>query len=524
MYSDQKSAPVLMIGLDAAESSLVDRLCRAGKLPVLQALRARGCWGELAANATIFAGGVWPTFYTATDVPWHGIYHNKLWRHEHMRCEVVRADWLPANPFWVELDQAGYRVAAIDVPMTVSLPALQNSIQLSGWGTHDLIAKGSAPPELWKQLAQRSGPPSMPPELFGAQNAQTLLALRKKLLAATDNLATLGESLLVRQPWDLFLIVFGATHRGGHYLWDLSQIDTNELTSATVTTLENSLIEIYQACDRAIGRLMACAPSGTRVMVFAVHGMGPNQGWSDRCDAILAKIQQKDQARPPKKGLLYSVKQAIPWELARQVTTRLPQPLLDRLVGLWSRRMFDWRTTPIFPLPMDHAGYFRVNLKGREPDGIVEPGQEYQTVCRELVEALCTFRDIDTDKPIVGKVYYLDDLAPADAPCRALLPDVIVTWQGVSAIQSRGLHSGRYGEVRWANGKLRSGRAGNHRANGWFVAAGPGIPQSTTVQGYRTIDLAPTVFCWLQAQTQVAFQGRPIGALCGAVEPIQLRG
>ena len=86
-----RHAPVLMIGLDAAELSLVEELCATGQLPALESLRLRGCFGSLESNASLFAGGVWPTFYTGKDVPWHGLYHNRLWDPGAMRCEPVSA-------------------------------------------------------------------------------------------------------------------------------------------------------------------------------------------------------------------------------------------------------------------------------------------------------------------------------------------------------------------------------------------------------------------------------------------------
>ena len=51
-------APVLLIGIDAAEVSLVERLCVAGRLPAIQALRERGCFGTLSSEADLFMSGV----------------------------------------------------------------------------------------------------------------------------------------------------------------------------------------------------------------------------------------------------------------------------------------------------------------------------------------------------------------------------------------------------------------------------------------------------------------------------------
>jgi predicted AlkP superfamily phosphohydrolase/phosphomutase len=220
-----KRSRVVMIGLDGAEITLVERLCSEGKLPTLQSLRKRGCFGVLEGDANVFAGGVWPTFYTSKTVPWHGIYHNKLWRYENMRCEIADEEWLPERPFWEFFDDSMGRIAVIDVPMTLSVPKPINGMHVCGWGTHDLIKKGSWPPDLWKTLRKQFGSPAMPPEFFGPQTKRSLIKLRDRLLKSTEQVIDMGKQILAQESWDLFFLVFGAAHRGGHYLWDLSQLN-----------------------------------------------------------------------------------------------------------------------------------------------------------------------------------------------------------------------------------------------------------------------------------------------------------
>ncbi len=513
----RKGTPVLLIGIDAADAIFIDRLLEEGKLPVLAQLKDRGCFGLLKTDAKRFAGGVWPNFYTGKEVPWHGIYHSKLWRQENMRCEVASGGWLREKPFWEFLDQNSYKIGIIDVPMLLEAPKSLNGIHLSGWGTHDLIRKGSWPPELWKQITRKFGPPVISTEYFGHQTEKTLLRLRDNILKGTDQMVDISLNLLGQESWDLFIVVLGAPHRGGHYLWDLSQIDKTGLSAETKRVLEGALTEVYQACDRAISRLIENAPQGARVMVFAVHGMGQNPGWADRCPEIITRIKQVEEGASPKTGLLYKIRESLPWDLISTVTTRLPRNILDRLVSLWSARMFDWASTRHFPLPMDYAGYLRINVKGRELQGIVDPGSEYNALVEKLAGAFLGFTDIESGKPIVERVFRMEDLSPPDAPYRNLLPDLVITWSDVTAVQSHGIRSEKYGEIRWDNnGLLPSGRSGNHRDSGWFVAVGDGIQPGTSEEGCRVIDLVPTVFTWLGVEPAGDFQGKPIPAISGA--------
>jgi predicted AlkP superfamily phosphohydrolase/phosphomutase len=509
----KNNSPIIMIGLDGAEVTLIERFCSEGKLPTLQSLRKDGCFGILNTDSDIFAGGVWPTFYTSKKVPWHGIFHNKLWRHENMRCEVANEKWLSEQPFWEILNNSNYKLAILDVPMTLGKPKPINGIHVCGWGTHDLINKGSWPLDLWKKLEKRFGSPNIPPEFFGPQSLKTLKTLREDLLKTTEQVIRMSEYILTMEQWDLFLLVIGATHRAGHYLWDLSQIDSSSLVSSDLQVLEEALLDIYQACDHGVGKLLEKAPNDAKVLVFAVHGMDRNPGWSDYSPKILSLIQHKDQEAPAKSGFLYRLRQVLPWQLIRQITKHMPKDALDLLVSLWSANMFDWPSTHYFPLPMDNACYIRINVKGREPQGIVEYGPEYHQICEELKSAFLSFQDIDSGKKIVDKVYRIDDLSPSDSPYRDFLPDLVITWTDISAIQSKGIRSSKYGEF-FIDSRLPSGRAGNHTNKGWFVAQGEGISPATSTYGDHIIDIVPTVFQWLSAQLPDHFQGKPISSLC----------
>jgi predicted AlkP superfamily phosphohydrolase/phosphomutase len=185
----------------------------------------------------------------------------------------------------------------------------------------------------------------------------------------------------------------------------------------------------------------------------------------------------------------------------RQVTRRIPQRWNKALVPLWSRRMHHWASTPYFALPMDLHGYVRLNLKGRDQEGIVEAA-EVGPLLEGLEAGLRSFRDVETGRPVVRETIRVDDLVPADAPRRRYLPDLVVIWEAeVSVTASTGVISERFGSIRWPLGrKLASGRSGNHTAHGWYVVAGPGISPGPSHEVRRTVDLIATALQWLGAR------------------------
>jgi predicted AlkP superfamily phosphohydrolase/phosphomutase len=504
--------PVILIGIDAAEIDVLDGLVSKGRMPNLAKLREQGRRGRLQTEPPHFLSLVWSTFFCSSRLGEQGWYFNKIWNPDRQCLQYLDPAWLPVEPFWLSLDPS-YRIAIMDLPYVASLPTSPNMTLLNGWQCHDDFGRRDFPSGLWRQLTARHGKPCMSAEVFGPQTASTLLAQREEVLHANRQFADICADLLTRERYDLFLAVFGAVHRGSHYLWDLSQIDGGHVDGETRSMLEKSLEDCYTSADDALGRVLAAAPQDARVVVFGLHGMGRNDGWYEVLPRLLEHIHSGG-ASAPKRGMLFRIKQALPWTLVRQVTRRIPIAWNKALIPLWSGRMYDWPNTKYFALPMDYNGYVRLNLQGREKHGSLAPA-DADRVLAELDAALCSFRDIETGKPVIRGTIRVDELVAPAAPRRRFLPDLVVLWDPPHPLwESSGLISDRFGEIRWPKGRrLASGRSGNHTSHGWFVAKGPGIRAGLSALTYDTADLIPTVFEWLGAPRPSHFAGRPISEL-----------
>ncbi len=508
--------PVVALGIDATQISLIDRLVEAGRMPTLAGLRARGKYGRLQSSPSQFLSMVWPTFFSGQRLGHHGQYFNKIWRCEHQRLEYISPSWLPARVFWEGLEPTK-RLAVLDVPYSNRPRGDFNGLYLNGWQCHDDFGPMELPAGLRAELTGRHGPSLLTAEVFGPQSARDLLMLRQEVLATNDQFSRICTDVLKRERWDLFFAVFGGAHRGTHYLWDLSQIDESGVDAQTLATLRGARDDIYTSWDAALGNILPAIPSGARLLIFSLHGMESNDGWYETLARIIEQVHRGGgEAPPPKKGLVYRLKKALPWRLVRQVTRRIPHSWNHALVPLWSGRMYDWAATRYFSVPMDYNGYIRLNVRGRERDGIVEPG-DVKAVSREIREALMSFRDIESGAPVISDVVEVDALVGADSPRRRVLPDLVVLWAHPHPLrESSGVVSDKYGTVRWPKGaKLSSGRSGNHTSDGWFVATGPGLEPGPSPTVHDSLDLMPTIFEWMGAKPADFFQGRPIAELTG---------
>ena len=517
MSGDARVLPrVLMLGLDAADHDVVQRLIGAGRLPNLAGLAARGTSARLHSPAGLYAGGVWPTFYTGQPVARHGVFHNKQWRPAAMRVEVPTTEWTSAVPFWERWQASDLESLIIDVPMVLGRPRPLRGLYVGGWGTHDLICRGSWPTGLWRELQQRFGAPIMPREEFGWPNDESLARLGVTLRRATEQLRDITSDLLARHSWRFACVVFGTLHRAGHYLWDRSQVEPGTPPAASADLPTPALLALYDCLDEAVGRVLERVSADTLVIVFAVHGMGPNPGWSDLLPDILGRIEEHRSGRPPRRGWLYRMRQTVPHHWQRWLLELLPASATGRLVRLWSRHMYDWSRTRSFPLPMDETGYLRINLRGREREGLVAPEREYDEACAGLEALIAGLRDESSARPIARPAVRAWRDADPDAPCRDLVPDLIVPFGGPPAAATRRLVSTALPGFRYdVPSRLPSGRSGNHRDHGWLIAAGPRVAAGTTLADREVLDLLPTVRAALGLPPEPGLPGRPITEITG---------
>lgn len=496
-----------MIGLDAAEVTLIEKWMAEGFLPNLRKLRDRGAFGSLRSSADWLVGSPWPTFYTSRPPGHHGFYHYLMWRADAMDTRRPEAERIPLEPFWRALGNEGRRVVALDVPITYA-PVPFQGVELSGWGTHETLdAPGSYPPELLDEVRASFGSPRLGDEESYFLAPAELLDIRDRCVSTTEVVADAGVDLMGRHPWDLFLICFATTHRAGHQLWS----STNQLGEATPEVdekLRNALRSVYVACDKAVGRLIEAAGSDVATVVFSVHGMGPNASRTDLLRELLARILDDGAGEAP--GFARRMRELVPLKLRTQIKHRLPRGIQDRLTVFWRTGGIDWSATRAFAVFGDLDGYIRVNLKGREAAGVVEPGAEYEAVCREVIEGLRTFRDADTGEPLVSSIGRRDDLYPSGEMSDEL-PDLIIRWSPRPAAEHRAVVSDRYGEIAWPTpGRHPQGRSGNHRPDGFVIAATDGIPARSDLSDGHVMDLAPTVYRLLGLEPPEAMRGQPL--------------
>lgn len=495
---------LLLIGLDAADADLVERWTDDGTLPNLARVRQEGTWGRLSSAARYLTGSPWPTFYTGRPPSDHGIYHDFQWRQERMEFAAPAMDWLPVRPFWRAI-QGDVQAVVHDVPMTPGTEPFRG-LEVTGWGSHDkLVPPDSFPPELLEEIRLRYGESPIRTDEYGRASLTHLKELHAELLGLTERSTELACWLLQRH-WNLGIVVFGALHRGGHRFWDRSSID-GELPQALEPWYDGALQELYRAADRAVGQLVQAAP-GASVFVFALHGMKVNTARVDLLDEMLARVLRGPAATQAKPGLIRRLGEAMPLPLRRAITNSIPQALKNRIMTRWTTGGIKWDQTLAFTLRADLNGYIRLNVRGREPAGVVPP-EEVDALCARISEGLSTFRDASTGEPLIEEICRAKVVFPPGERMDRL-PDLVVRWHAASGATHEAIESPTLGRiVRATPGRIPNGRSGNHAPQGFLMAQGPGIASGGRLEaGADILDIAPTALRRLDARAGVPLAGK----------------
>ena len=198
---------VLVIGLDAAEPTLIRRWCEEGHLVNLGRLMEAGTTVHLKSPAEQFPDEVWPAIYTSSNSAQLGKYYYIQPQAGSTNLEVVE-DRAVGTEFWIAASSHGKRCAVVDVPKTGLGPPL-DGIQLVNWGSHATHAKtASYPPELLQQILDRYGPYPLHSCDSHGLKLEEYQELRRQLLAGVTLRKRVIEDLLTSDTWDLFFVCF----------------------------------------------------------------------------------------------------------------------------------------------------------------------------------------------------------------------------------------------------------------------------------------------------------------------------
>lgn len=500
---------IAVLQFDAASAALLERLGADGRLPNLEALRARGTTLPLESPAEHFPASAYQTLYRGVEVGDHGLFYPFQW--SAARQSIRLASEFGATPaIWERLARAGRSTLAID-PYECHAPERSEGVLVCGWGMRErvVLERWSSPPGADSALRRRHGRPPNVTEVFGAQRPAELRRLRERFLAAPGRVADAAIEQLSERRFDLVWLTFAAPHLAGHRLWELPPYLTDaELADSERQRLEAALADVYAEVDAQLGRVLEALPDDADTIVCSVLGMDVNTSRADMLPGMLAAVLGGGSGEggdaDSDSGGMWRLRAALSGRLRGAVAAAMPDRVALELTARMELRGVDWSATRAFAHPADNQGYVCLNRRGRERDGIVEDS-EAEELLESIAEGLRDFRDPDGEQAVAA-VERVADRWGGRAADR--LPDLVVRWRPTSAVAIEALHSSRFGTVRRHG--YGSGRTGNHTdGDAWAILAPGSARLRDPGRPARIADIAATVVALTEADSN-GLAGEPL--------------
>ena len=365
-----------LLQFDSAALPLITQMLADGRLPALADLRRRGTWMGLDAH-TLLQSAAHPTLYTGMDVRDHGLYSAFPWSSADQRAYPVQRFAKPPT-IWERLTQRGRRSLVVD-PYLSWAPREMAGAYLSGCHFVDRIVlpRRSVPAHVRRDLVRRHGRPPRLDDVYGRPRIASLTSLRDHLVRSPDRVAGAVVDLLRNDTFDLLWLTFGAAHKAGHHLWDAASIADGAILPDDSRALRDGLESVYVAIDRAIARVIDALPQDADVIAFSPTGMGPNRSRADllpgMLDAVLTGASGGPApARRGSRSPIWSLRARVPVKWRSWIASALPDDVAANL----TTRLYlqaDWPRTRAMAVPGENQGYVRLNLRGREREGCVDP-------------------------------------------------------------------------------------------------------------------------------------------------------
>jgi predicted AlkP superfamily phosphohydrolase/phosphomutase len=482
-----------IIGLDAATFHIIDPLVETGDLPHLARLLGGGARGVLRSTTHPLTPQAWTTMVTGVNAGRHGIWDFRERTGSGYELRPVNGSYRRMPALWDRLAAAGHRVGLVNVPFTWPAPKLDGFV-LSGFdtATHESMAH---PPGLLGELRKRFGPLALDHRFPIGRNGRIDLDLVRR---SCEQRGRMTRWLVEQFEPELLFVVFMSADHIHHLAW----------TDWEERGRDSAVAEVYRLLDDAVGELLGPLAGDGDVLLVSDHGGGSLQGvvnlnaWLAEQGFLVYRGLGGESAVLLQRLLLLR-RRLLPSGVRRLLRRSFPG-LSARATRLTVAQLIDLSQTSAFAYGT--FGNIVLNVRGRDDQGIVEPGDEYDRVRAEIAERLRTLR-APSGEGIVRAVHFREDLF--DGPHLDKAPDLVVEFE-----QYRWLGKGnlrRRTPTIWDEIEIEAGSdiayVGSHRHEGVVALSGPSAAAGVRFSA-RIEDVAPTALYLLSEPVPTELEGR----------------
>ncbi|RLG84549.1 MAG: nucleotide pyrophosphatase [Thermoprotei archaeon] len=302
---------------------------------------------------------------------------------------IVNSTHIKYPTLWDIAGRKGYRVGVIGVPPTYP-PKPVHGFMITDFTTPGPEKPYTFPPWLKRELEKNFGPYIF--DIVYRSHEKDRVA--KELFEMTKQHLAIVKYLLSRKPWDLFIYVEVGVDRAHHAFW--KYFDKEHPRYTIHENYSKVIPEYYKLIDEWFNEIRKLLPKDTIIVIVSDHGVKAMKGAFVINQWLQEQGYLKLKEKPQKPGQDLDI------------------------------NMIDWNHT----IAWGWGGYYArvfINLKGREPHGIVEK-KYYEETIRQLKNDFEKIRGPNGEQ-WDNKVYTPRELYPE---VKGDPPDLIVYFDNLS--------------------------------------------------------------------------------------------
>jgi predicted AlkP superfamily phosphohydrolase/phosphomutase len=356
----EQSRRVVFIGIDGTPYTFMQRLIAEGRAPNAARLAEQGSLLRMDSVWPWVSSVAWSSMMTGVNPAKHNIFGFIDRDPATYKQFIPTSRNMQAKTRWEVLSEAGKRVIVVNVPVTYP-PRQVNGILVGGFLSPSL--EKAVYPESYLPTLQSLGY-IVDADPWKARESKDL-ALAEVNKALDARIRTLFH-LFENEQWDYLHVHVMETDRLHHFLWQ--QMEEGHPTYAP------AFYDFYRRIDDMLGQLAAKLDDHTTLMWMADHGF--------------CTIKKEVYVNR--------------W-LADQGWLKLRTTPPDRKKGL------DEINPSSVAYSLDPGRVF-LRVRGREKEGVVAPGAEYEALRDEIAAAALALRDPDDGAAIFQAAFKREEL------------------------------------------------------------------------------------------------------------------
>ncbi len=355
--SKQRKKRVVVLGIDGVPYTYIQQLFQAGELPNFRAIVGEGALLQMDTTMPNVSSVAWSSFMTGQNPGKHNIYGFVERQPGSLKTFIPTSRTMRSPALWELLSAAGKRVFAMNVPVTY--PSRQVNGIIVGCFLSPNVEKAAPTAEVAAALKRLNYCVDADPWRARQDKDAFLPHLDEVFERRIEAMRYFWR----QEKWDFFMAHIMETDRLHHFFWEEMEQGHAKYRPA--------FLEFYKRLDQVLGEVRSWLDEDTTLIVLSDHGF--------------CSIKQEVFVNTwlHERGYLGYAKEQ-------------PEGLQDMAVSSAAYSL--------------DPGRIFLNVKGREPEGRIEPGAEYERIRREIAEAAVQMVDPASGEGMVERVYLREEL------------------------------------------------------------------------------------------------------------------